>query len=59
MPRGGEANRGSYVRSLVRTDIASGWTEAAPIMVREGTLVVETLERIRMGCLCPESAECG
>jgi hypothetical protein len=31
------------------TDIASGWTEAAPIVVREGTLVVETLERIRIG----------
>jgi len=34
---------------LVLTDIASGWTEAAPIVVREGTLVVETLERIRVG----------
>ncbi len=45
----GEVNRGSYVHSLVLTDIASGWTEAAPIIVREGTLVVETLERIRLG----------
>jgi hypothetical protein len=45
----GEANRGSYIHSLVLTDIASGWTEAAPIVVREGSLVVETLERIRMG----------
>ena len=45
----GEANRGSYVHSLVLTDIASGWTEAAPILVREGSLVVETLERIRVG----------
>ncbi|BCG82924.1 MULTISPECIES: integrase catalytic domain-containing protein [unclassified Mesorhizobium] len=45
----GEANRGSYVHSLVLTDIASGWTEAAPIVVREGTLVVETLDRIRTG----------
>jgi hypothetical protein len=34
---------------LVLTDIASGWTEAAPIVVREGSLVVETLERIRIG----------
>ena len=39
----------SYVHSLVLTDIASGWTEAAPIVVREGTLVVETLDRIRVG----------
>jgi integrase-like protein len=43
----GTVNRGSYVHSLVLTDIASGWTEAAPIVVREGSLVVETLERIR------------
>jgi len=45
----GEVNRGSYVHSLVLTDIATGWTEAAPIVVREGSLVVETLERIRLG----------
>jgi hypothetical protein len=45
----GSANRGSYVHSLVLTDIASGWTEAAPIVVREGSLVVETLERVRIG----------
>ncbi len=45
----GQVNRGSYVHSLALTDIASGWTEAAPIVVREGTLVVETLERIRVG----------
>ena len=45
----GPINRGSYVNSLVLTDIASGWTEAAPIVVREGSLVVETLERIREG----------
>ena len=45
----GEANRGSYVNSLVLTDIASGWTEAAPLVVRESGLVVETLDRIRQG----------
>jgi Integrase core domain len=45
----GPVNRGSYVHSLVLTDIASGWTEAAPIVVREGSLVVETLERVRGG----------
>jgi hypothetical protein len=45
----GNVNRGSYVHSLVLTDIASGWTEAAPLVVREGSLVVETLERIRIG----------
>ena len=45
----GEVNRGSYVHSLVLTDIASGWIEAAPLVVREGSLVVETVERIRVG----------
>lgn len=45
----GAANRGSYISSLVLTDVASGWTEAAPLVVRDGTLVVETLERIRLG----------
>jgi hypothetical protein len=45
----GEANRGSYINSLVLTDVASGWTEAAPLVVRESTLVVDTLERVRLG----------
>jgi len=45
----GEANRGSYINSLVLTDIASGWTEAAPLVVRESGLVVETLDRVRQG----------
>lgn len=44
----GEANRGSYINSLVLADIASGWTEAAPLVVRESTLVVDALERIRL-----------
>jgi hypothetical protein len=43
----GDVNLGSYVHSLLLTDICSGWTEAAPIVVRESVLVVETLERIR------------
>ena len=45
----GDMNRGSFVHSLVLTDIASGWTECAPLVVRESTLVVETLDRIRVG----------
>jgi hypothetical protein len=44
----GEVNRGSYVNSLVLTDIASGWTECAPLVVRESGLLVEALERIRL-----------
>ena len=45
----GESTRGSYIHSLVLTDIASGWTESAPLVVRERTLLVETLDRIRLG----------
>ena len=45
----GAVNRGCYINSLVLTDIASGWTKAAPLVVRESHLVVETLERIRVG----------
>ena len=45
----GEMNRGSYVHSLVLTDIASGWTECAPLVVRESTLLVEAVERVRLG----------
>ena len=52
----GDVNRGSYIHSLVLTDISSGWTEAAPIVVREGGLVVETLERIRVGLPFPLTA---
>jgi hypothetical protein len=49
----GEMNRGSYVHSLVLTDIASGWTECAPLVVRESTLLVEALERVRLGLPFP------
>lgn len=49
----GDVNRGSYVHSLVLTDIATGWTECAPLVVREGRLVVETVERIRHGLPFP------
>lgn len=45
----GDVNRGSYIHSLVLTDIASGWTECAPLVVRESTLLVEALDRIRIG----------
>lgn len=45
----GTVNRGSYVHTLTLSDIASGWTECAALVVREGGLVVETLDRIRLG----------
>lgn len=44
-----EENRPIYVRTLVLTDIASGWDEAVRLAVRESGLIVETVERIRTG----------
>ena len=44
---GGPSSRGSYVQTLVLTDIASGWTECAPLLVREQVLVTEVLDEIR------------
>ena len=40
----GGAMAGSFVWTLVLTDIASGWTDCAALLVREGRLVVEALE---------------
>ena len=37
---------GSFIHSLVVTDVCSGWTEAIPLLAREQTLVVEGLEAI-------------
>jgi hypothetical protein len=41
--------RGSFIHSLVLSDVVRGWTEEAPLVVREGGLVVETIERIGVG----------
>ena len=37
---------GSFIHSLVATDICSGWTEAVPLLAREQSLVVAGLEVI-------------
>lgn len=44
---GGGSMAGEYLHSLVATDVSSGWTEAVPLLVREQSLVVEGLTRIR------------
>ena len=55
----GGTNKGSYVNSLVLTDIASGWTECAPLVVRESGLLIEVLERIRIGLpFCSSRTRC-
>jgi len=44
---GGENVAGSFAHTLVLTDIASGWTESVALAVREGSLIVEALTRLR------------
>jgi hypothetical protein len=44
---GGASVSGSFVQTLVLTDIATGWTECIPIVVRESTLVIEAIARAR------------
>jgi hypothetical protein len=43
----GKSVAGSHAHSLVLTDIASGWTEAAAMVVREQTLITLTVEEVR------------
>ncbi|MBV8495816.1 MAG: transposase, partial [Gammaproteobacteria bacterium] len=38
---------GSFIQTLVLTDIATGWTECAPLLVREQGLLVEVLTELR------------
>lgn len=45
---GGETMAGSFAHTLVLTDIASGWTECVALLVRDGSLVVDALERLRV-----------
>ena len=43
----GAVASGSFVQTLVITDIASGWTECAPLLVREQGLLTEVLTEVR------------
>jgi hypothetical protein len=49
----GAANAGSYVSTLVLTDVITGWTECAPIVVRSRELIAETVERLRQSLPFP------
>jgi hypothetical protein len=49
----GTSVAGSHVHSLVLTDIASGWTEGAAMVMKEQTLVTATVESIRKKLLFP------
>ena len=43
----GPVANGSFVQTLTVTDIATGWTECAPLLYREQTLLREVLGEIR------------
>jgi hypothetical protein len=43
----GPSASGSFVQTLVLTDIATGWTECAPLLVREQKLLSEVLAELR------------
>ena len=43
----GPVTRGSFVQTLVLTDIATGWTGCAPLPYREQTLLREVLGEVR------------
>src|SRR3984893_5145102 len=38
---------GSFIQTLVLTDIATGWTECMPLLVREQNLLIEVLSQMR------------
>ena len=42
----GDNMGGSFIHSLVATDVCTGWTEAVPLLAREQSLVVAGLEAI-------------
>jgi hypothetical protein len=44
---GGTSVKGSFIQTLVATDIATGWTECVPLLIRDGTFVVEALLQVR------------
>jgi Integrase core domain len=39
----GTSVTGSFVQTMVLTDVATGWTECVPVVVRSGELVIEAL----------------
>lgn len=43
----GTVASGSFIQTLVLTDIATGWTECAPLLVREQTLLTTVLHKVR------------
>lgn len=43
----GTSSSGSFVQTMVLTDIATGWTECVPVRTRESGLVIAAIKRAR------------
>ena len=43
----GPSVKGSFLQTLVLTDIATGWTECAPLLMREQVLLTRVLDEVR------------
>ena len=50
---GGTTVLGAFVQTMVLTDVATGWTECVPLVVREAGMVVHALGRARELFLFP------
>ncbi len=48
----GARAQGSFVHTLVLTDVASGWTECIALPVRKQSLIVEAVTGPRYSGLC-------
>jgi hypothetical protein len=44
---GGTSVSGSFIQTMVLTDVATGWTECVPILLRESGLVIEAIAKAR------------
>ena len=51
----GPTARGSFIQTLVITDIATGWTEFAPLLFREQRLLTEVLGVMKSEIPCRSS----
>src|SRR3982074_1411666 len=43
--QGGTAVAGSFIQTLTMVDVATGWTECLPLVTRDGSLVVDAINR--------------
>ena len=43
----GPTSKGSFIQTLTLTDIATGWTECAPVLMREQNLLTDVLTELR------------